>query len=499
MVDRWRRQSVRLFSNPGEIECFADKPTVANRIDAGQLRARILKDMAHWLRYPWGMYVVFCAIFAIQTDFGAAHRMASWTFLCLMTATGAFRMWCGRRVEACGDTGMEPARRTFLASISIHSLIWGAFVAYALWAESGNQALEMSLIVGVAGFGTGGAVVLAAYPLLAWLHLGIQCGAVLIWSLSAQNILIFTLVVSFVVFVGATIQSFNAHILGMFGAQMLLEIRGKELTRAKELAEEASSARAQFLANMSHEIRTPLHGVLGLTQILGETSLNEVQKELLNTLNRSGTHLLAIVDDILNWSKISSGRLAVESVPFDVEALLADVAAPAKAMAHAKGLRWTFDRPAALAPSYRGDPVRLRQVLANLLSNAVKFTGAGEVRLRVEPGGPGRIAFVVADTGIGISESQAGTLFRDFTQADASTTRRFGGTGLGLAISKRPVELMGGSLTWRAGPARAPLSRSRCRWRRERNGSARPSRRQCSAHHFPRPRASAFWLRRTIP
>jgi len=307
----------------------------------------------------------------------------------------------------------------------------------------------MCIGIGVAGFATGGAVVLSAYPRLAWLHLGIQCVPFLIWSFFARErvgLLVFALVISFMIFVGLLMMANHRHIVTMFRALLLLEVHGEELKRAKETAEEASSARAQFLANMSHEIRTPLHGVLGLTQALGETPLTHSQAEIVGALARSGSHLLAIVNDILDCSKIASGKLTLESVPFGLRALVRDVSAPAEAMSQAKGLRWIVDYD-GIGGSFRGDPLRIRQVLTNLLSNAVKFTASGEVRLQVERDPPGWISFAVTDTGIGISESQCKDLFQDFTQADASTTRRFGGTGLGLAISKRLVELMSGTLS----------------------------------------------------
>src|SRR5262249_51791267 len=147
--------------------------------------------------------------------------------------------------------------------------------------------------------------------------------------------------------------------------------------------------RAQFLANMSHEIRTPLHGVLGLTQLLGETSLSDAQKELLNALTSSGGHLLGIVNDILDCSKIASGRLTLESVSFDLYTLLADVSVPVEAMAKAKKLRWILEQSDDVGRTYKGDPMRIRQILTNLLNNAVKFTESGEVVLRVDRPEPG--------------------------------------------------------------------------------------------------------------
>jgi signal transduction histidine kinase/CheY-like chemotaxis protein len=396
------------------------------------------------------MYQFFCTFLALHPEFGGRHPAGMWTFAALMFITGAVRMWCSNRVGKLCDEEVEQGSRLLLRVIANHSTLWGFFVLFSLRSVYGNATLEMCIVIGVAGFATGGAVVLAAHPPLAWLHLGIQCVPVLIWSFSARGrvgLLVFTLVTAFILFVGALIVATHRHYVAMFRAQLLLESRGEELRRAKETAEEASSARAQFLANMSHEIRTPLHGVLGMTQLLSETPLSQTQQDLINALAGSGSHLLGIVNDILDYSKIASGRLATESMPFDLPALLEDVGTPVGAVAQAKGIRWIMDRSDEVGRTFRGDPMRIRQVLTNLLNNALKFTESGEVRLHVESPEPGWLRFEVVDTGIGISQDRSKDLFQDFTQADASTTRRFGGTGLGLAISKRLVELMGGTLS----------------------------------------------------
>jgi CheY-like chemotaxis protein/nitrogen-specific signal transduction histidine kinase len=233
----------------------------------------------------------------------------------------------------------------------------------------------------------------------------------------------------------------------MWRTQLLLETRGAELRRAKDAAEEASSARSRFLANMSHEVRTPLNGVLGLAELLHDTTLSSEQRGLLDALQRSGDHLLAIVDDILDFSKIGAGKLTLENVPFDLVHFIRDVSKPVEALAEVKQLRWTVECAPDLCRIVKGDPVRLRQVLGNLLGNAVKFTGAGEIRLHIDHVRAGWVRFTIIDSGIGISPEDSKKLFQEFSQADSSTTRLFGGTGLGLAISKRLADLMGGDLS----------------------------------------------------
>ncbi len=226
-----------------------------------------------------------------------------------------------------------------------------------------------------------------------------------------------------------------------------LEANNAELARARAAADRASRAKSEFLATMSHEIRTPMNGVLGMTSVmLGERSLPTVVREGLETIHQSGTTLMAVLNDILDFSKIESGRLELERAPVDLRAELAAVSELLERLAleHGDELFLTVDDD---VPAWvMGDAVRLRQVALNLVSNALKFTDHGTVRLRLCRVGAS-LRFEVTDTGIGMTDEVIAKLFAPFTQADASTTRRFGGTGLGLAIVRRLVEAMGGTVT----------------------------------------------------
>lgn len=245
----------------------------------------------------------------------------------------------------------------------------------------------------------------------------------------------------------ARVQRQSTHVR-MQNLHVQAELKESEL--ARHHAEETTRAKSQFLADMSHEIRTPMNAIIGMAHLALRTDLNAKQRDYVEKIHGAGISLLGIINGILDFSKIEAGRLELEAIEFPLDEVLDHVATVTSGKAHAKGLEYIIQCEPEVPPQIVGDPLRLGQVLINLINNAVKFTEAGEVyvscRMLEREDARIKLRFLVCDTGIGMDPAKAGNIFEEYTQAEESTSRKYGGTGLGLSISKRLVELMGGSV-----------------------------------------------------
>lgn len=266
-----------------------------------------------------------------------------------------------------------------------------------------------------------------------------------------QTFIIHGMLATAIVFISG-LWAFTLHKTTLRDAKLVHDLQHQkfELIKAKELAEQSQKVKEQFLANMSHEIRTPMNAIIGMTEILEETSLGKEQKECADVIKLSAVNLLSIINDILDFSKIESGKITFEKEPLELKKVLEGIVQTLHFTVNKKSISLSYSVSDTVPPVIIGDVVRLRQILLNLCGNAIKFTERGgvwiDVRLKEQKNEEYTILFTVSDTGVGIPEDKLQSIFESFVQASADTTRKYGGTGLGLAITKELVELQGGTI-----------------------------------------------------
>jgi signal transduction histidine kinase/CheY-like chemotaxis protein len=421
---------------------------VQRRASESLARQSIPGIWAHW---------VLVVVVLTTASISGAHPVAMGIAAAWMALVGLGRLVVARSLVEMRASQPALWGRLFRAGLVVSSVTWGVGGALLLTLNNFDRE-SVLLVMLLAGICAAGVASLAADQRLIRLHVALTLAP----SLAAGALLMqgpTRLIVGFVVAVLAYaaflwVQASHAHASFFQGLlrEKLLERQAAELDAARRESLEASRAKSEFLANMSHEIRTPMAAVMGYADLLLDPRVAPTERvNHIQTIRRNGEHLLSLVNDILDISKIEAGKMQVEAIATSVGHVVAEVASLMRVRATDKNLAFEIEYRGVIPETMQSDPTRLKQILLNLVSNAIKFTEAGSVRIVVRCNEPEsahpELRVDVADTGIGMTPEQARRVFAPFSQGDSSTTRRFGGSGLGLVISRRLANLLGGDIT----------------------------------------------------
>ncbi len=424
-----------------------------------ELGLRLTRQLGDRTRFGGFVYPLLLLAVGLQTVV-PEEQPALFALGCLVTLAGALwrtsaalkarssslQNWLASREELRVSTVLLATFWAILSGLALHAYPNGEFACFLLFCLIGWASLGASLFSPDLRLAQG------------FIHLNML--PAMLWSIEVYGRFTFAIVCVFaILWVAAWFVAkwTHSHLRQLVHSQICLEQQTEELRLARDLAEEAYLARNQFLSGISHEIRTPLNGILGVSELLRESSLNSEQSELVALMNQSSEQLLSLVNNLLDLSRINSGKLTLDRVEFDLRLLIDEISQPLRLTADAKGLQWSVKVRREVPASCFGDPARVKQILNNLMSNALKFTDRGGVSIEIGMADGGHIRCVVEDTGIGIESSHLGRIFEEFEQVDRSITRHFSGAGLGLAISKKLIEIMGGRIGVQSTPGQGSL------------------------------------------